>query len=140
MDSHHSPNVSPSRSWNNVPRSKWLSLPALPTGATLPFYIEKPDFNPTSLDLVTDQNNLRKLTQAISEERIEDFRIDVRVVGSTLLFTRWEKHAHERIGPNDFRGYGHSFEREFSTYGEGMEESSGHHRIINTLLGLWRYC
>jgi len=48
-------------------------------------YIEKPDFNPTSLDLVTDRNNLRKLTQAISEERIEDFRIDVRVVGSTLF-------------------------------------------------------
>ena len=88
-------------------------------------YTEKPTFNPTTLDLVTDRNNLRKLVWAICGERIEDFRIDIRLVGRTVLFTRYEEHTHETIGLNDFRGFGHSFERRFSTYGEGMKESIG---------------
>jgi len=99
-------------------------------------YTENPGFDPSTLDLVTDRSNLRKLVWTICGNGIvEDFRIDIRLVGQTLLFTRYEEHTHERIGSNEFRGYGHSFERKFTTYGEGMKESTGHHRVIKYTMG-----
>jgi len=99
-------------------------------------FIEQSDFSVATLDLVTDRNNLRKIVWAISGERIEDFRIDIQLVGKTLLFQRWETNTSEYIV--EFRGYGHSFEKMCTTYsGDGMKASTGHHRVVKyNLAGL----
>lgn len=91
-------------------------------------YVLNPQFNPKPIGLVTDRNNLRKIVWAILGENIGDFRVDIELVGDTLLFTRWEKNASENV--TEFRGFGHSFENKFTTYSSEMMRSTGHHRII----------
>jgi len=93
----------------------------------------KPDFNPHPIGLITDRNNLRKIVQCILGDRVEEFRIDIELVGDTLLFTRWEKYATENV--REFRGFGHSFENEFTTYSDELKMSTGHHRIIQYDVG-----
>ena len=50
-----------------------------------------PEYDPRDVDLVTDRNNLRKLLSAVtgSGDRDEKFRINVQLIGKTMLFTRW---------------------------------------------------
>src|SRR2546423_749202 len=91
-------------------------------------FVEKPDFSLSSLDLVTDRNNFRKILMMLTEERNEKFRIDIQLVGKTLLFTRWEENTSEFI--TEFRGYGHSFEKRCTTYTSELKGSTGHHRVV----------
>jgi hypothetical protein len=69
----------------------------------------------------------------LTEERNEKFRIDIQLVGKTLLFTRWEENTSESI--TEFRGYGHSFEKRCTTYTGELKGSTGHHRVIKYNLG-----
>lgn len=92
-------------------------------------------FDPKTLDVVTDRNNLRKLLRVISQDSFEPFRIDIELVGNTLLLTRWESDTEEYI--TEFRGFGHEFEKAFTTpktVARG-QTSSGHHRIIQYKFG-----
>lgn len=93
----------------------------------------KPAFDPKTIDLVTDRNNLRKLIFAVSHVPIEQFRIDIELVGNTMLFTRWEKSSKENI--QGFHGFGHEFEKKFTKFPKSLEKSTGHHRIIEYQLG-----
>lgn len=54
-------------------------------------YELNPQFNPKPIGLVTDRNNLRKIVWSILGEDTGDFRVDIALVGDTLLFTRWER-------------------------------------------------
>ena len=87
------------------------------------------------MDVVTDRNNLRKLLRVVRLENFESFRIDVELVGNTLLLTRWEKDTEEHIV--EFRGFGHEFEKAFTTQKTigRAQRSSGHHRIIRYQFG-----
>ena len=96
-------------------------------------YITDPKFDPKEFDLVTDRNNLRKLMFMLSDVMIGDFRIDLELVGNTLLFTRWETTSSEYL--TDFRGFGHEFERKFTTYASEMSRSTGHHRVVSYAFG-----
>ena len=90
-------------------------------------------FDPKSIDLVTDRNNLRKLMFAVSNIHIENFRVEIEIVGDTMLFTRCERNASEFI--TEFRGFGHEFEKRFTTYPDSMSSSTGHHRVVQYTLG-----
>ena len=96
-------------------------------------YTSTPTFDPKGIQLVTDRNNLRKLTWFVSRIPIENFRIDIEMVGNTLLFTRWESIPYEVI--TGFRGFGHEFEKNFTTYSGEMKASTGHHRVVQYMLG-----
>lgn len=73
-------------------------------------YLKKSQFDVSAMDLVTDRNNLRKLLSAIMGD-IKRFRIDVQLVGRTLLFDRWEERSETLIPHNAFRRFRQSFER-----------------------------
>lgn len=100
-------------------------------------YIENPSFDMRSVDLVTDRNNIRKLLSFIDrrleKNGLEPFTIDVEVAGNTTIFCRTETESSVIIGPNDFRGYGHEFEKACTT--SSVEGSTGHHRIISYRFG-----
>lgn len=97
-------------------------------------YTLDPHFDPKPIDLFTDRNNLRKLTFAVSGISIQDFRIEVELVGDTLLFTRSEEQASEVV--TQFRGFGHQFERKFTDYDDSaLKKSTGHHRIVQQSVG-----
>ena len=100
-------------------------------------YTTNPSFDISSVDIVTDRNNVRKLLSfvnpSLSKGGLEPFAIGVEIVGNTAIFCREEAVTHEIVGPNDFRGFGHEFEKAYTT--EQISGSTGHHRIISYRFG-----
>ncbi|RYN85844.1 hypothetical protein AA0119_g13066 [Alternaria tenuissima] len=100
-------------------------------------YVSHPSFNVASIDVVTDRNNIRKLLSLTnprwSSYKREDFTIQVEVTNNTAIFCREETKTEEYIGPNKFRGYGHSFEKKCTS--RQVSGSTGHHRIISYSFG-----
>jgi len=96
--------------------------------------IMAPKFDMTSVDLITDRNNLRKLLRWVTDNNDRSFRIDAQLLGEeTVMLTRWE--AHNTEDSTGFRGFGHSFEREATNVPPGCGGTIGHHRIIEYSLG-----
>ena len=100
-------------------------------------YITNPSFDICSTDVVTDRNNLRKLLSFIdpssTRNGLEAFTINIEVTKKTAIFCRDETKTQEYVGPNEFRGFGHEFEKAYTTTQIGG--STGHHRIISYQLG-----
>ncbi|KAF5584869.1 geranylgeranyl pyrophosphate synthetase [Fusarium subglutinans] len=100
-------------------------------------YLTHPAFDVCSIDVVTDRNNIRKLLAFINSDldpgNLEPFTIAVEVIGTTALFLRDEAAVTRYIAPNEFRGFGHKFEEEYTV--NQVNDSTGHHRII-----AYRFC
>jgi hypothetical protein len=98
-------------------------------------YITKPSFDIRSVDVVSDRNNIRKLLSFIdptlnkNKNGIEPFAIQVEITKGTAIFCRQEAETKTFIGPNEFRGYGHEFEKAYTT--NEISGSTAHHRIIS---------
>jgi hypothetical protein len=95
----------------------------------------KPDFDFGGVDLVTNRNSLRKLLHFTSGRAPDSFRIDVNLVESTLFLTRRERRTEDVIQGAMNAGYGHNFERAFTKPLDGLEDSSGHHRVARYRIG-----
>ncbi|KAI0088709.1 hypothetical protein BDY19DRAFT_890744 [Irpex rosettiformis] len=92
----------------------------------------------SSVDFITDRNNLRKLLSWIEHKekggRIDEFRIDLQLCGvGTVLMQRWEPHA---VYDARNSGYGDSFEKESTSPGPDCEKGiiTGHSRIISYVI------
>jgi hypothetical protein len=100
-------------------------------------YVSDPSFDIASVDVVTDRNNIRKLLGVVNPRwtsyKREDFTIHVEVTKNTAILCRSETKVDEYIGPNEFRGYGHSFEKNCTT--QQVNGSTGHHRITSCNFG-----
>lgn len=100
-------------------------------------YASKPTFDIRTSDIVTDRNNIRKILSFVdpssSRNGLEPFTIKLEVVKDTVMFCRDEPATHEVIGRNDFRGFGHNFEKAYTT--NKINGSTGHHRIISYRFG-----
>jgi hypothetical protein len=86
-----------------------------------------------SVDLISDRNNIRKLFSVINPESakngLETFTINVESAGNTVILARDEVRTEDFIGPGDFKGYGHEFEKLYTA--NRLDGSTGHHRIIS---------
>ncbi|KAF2191304.1 geranylgeranyl pyrophosphate synthetase [Zopfia rhizophila CBS 207.26] len=100
-------------------------------------YIANPSFDIRSIDVVTDRNNIRKLLSFIdpgsTRNGLETSTIHVEITKNTAIFCREETATHEFIGPHEFRGFGHEFEKVYTTC--QIRGSTGHHRIISYRFG-----
>lgn len=100
-------------------------------------YIEQPSFDISSIDVVTDRNNIRKLLSFINPDLathgLDPFTIQVDMAAQTAIFCRDETATYEVIGPGQFRGFGHEFEKAYTI--PQVRDSTGHHRIISYRLG-----
>lgn len=100
-------------------------------------YSTNPSFDIRSTDVVTDRNNIRKLLSFINarstKSGLEAFDIEVEVTGKTALFCRTEISTQKFIEPDEFRGFGHEFEKAYTS--NQIEGSTGHHRIISYQFG-----
>lgn len=96
-------------------------------------YITNPSFDIRSVDVVTDRNNIRKLLSFINPSStrngLEAFTINIEVAENTAIFSRAETATLEYIGPHEFRGFGHEFEKVYTT--SQISGSTGHHRIVS---------
>ena len=97
--------------------------------------VMKPDCDLGAVHLVTNRNSLRKLLNFASGRVPESFRIDVNMVHDTLFLTRRERSTRDLIQGNRNAGYGHNFEKAFTKAEAGLEESSGHHRVVRYRMG-----
>lgn len=100
-------------------------------------YVSEPTFDITAIDVVTDRNNVRKLLGFVNSRwsgyKREDFTIHVEVTKNTAILSREETKVVEYIGANEFKGYGHSFEKKYTT--RQVSRSTGHHRIVKYNFG-----
>ncbi|KAI0884331.1 geranylgeranyl pyrophosphate synthetase [Annulohypoxylon maeteangense] len=96
-------------------------------------FITQPTFDILATDVVTDRNNIRKLMSFVdpssSRNGLEPFVIDVEVTKHTAIFSRMETKTKEIIEPHEFKGYGHEFEKAYTT--DDIDGSTGHHRIVS---------
>jgi len=82
----------------------------------------------SSVDIVTDRGNLRKLMRWADNGATKDFRIDMQLAGKgTVLLTRFAERTREMFSGCTF---GYSFERESTVVAPGCKDSYSHHRII----------
>lgn len=95
--------------------------------------ITNPSFDFQSVDLVTDRNNIRKLLSfinpSLSKNGLEPFTIKVEVIEDIAIFCRSEAEVSRFVGPHDFVGYGHEFEKAYTS--DQISGSTGNHRIIS---------
>jgi hypothetical protein len=100
-------------------------------------YIEQPSLDLDSIDVITDRNNVRKLLSfidpSLTKVSLESFTIQVEMAAQTVIFCREETATYEVIKPGDFRGFGHEFEKAYTT--SHIKNSTSHHRIISYKLG-----
>ncbi|EEA26157.1 conserved hypothetical protein [Talaromyces marneffei ATCC 18224] len=100
-------------------------------------HITNPSFDFQSVDLVTDRNNIRKLLSfinpSLSKNGLEPFTIKVEVIKDIAVFCRSEAEVSRFIGPHEFVGYGHEFEKAYTI--DQCTDSTGHHRFISYQFG-----
>ena len=101
-------------------------------------YIEYLSFDIHSTDVVSDRNNIRKFLSFVFGRAgvgndIESFTIKIEVIKNIVILCRMETATHEFIGPNEFRGFGHEFEKAYTV--NQIKGSTGHHRIISYRFG-----
>lgn len=89
--------------------------------------------NPVSF--VSNRNNLRKLFDFACNKADRSFRIDVDMIYDTMFFTRWEPSYMQLVNGYGDSGFGHEFEKAFTTLDENLVNSAGHHRIAQYNLG-----
>jgi hypothetical protein len=93
---------------------------------------DKPDFDWSSVDFVTDRNGLRKLLRwasSATSEPCDDFRIDTQLAGKTVLLNRWEKKNREdRSGER--KSYARNFEKVMTAHAAFCAAGTGYHRIV----------
>ncbi len=94
-----------------------------------------PSFKFEDVDVVTDRNNLKKLFNFASGRARDSFRIDLEMVQNTLFMTRRDRNTRSFIHMSKHPGFGHNFERAFTTSEPGLEDSTGHHRVLRYALG-----
>lgn len=96
-------------------------------------YAENDSVDISSANIISDRNNIRKLLSFVSPElneyKPEAFTINIEVMQNTAILCRDEAATQEFIGPHDFRGYGHEFEKAYTV--NQVSGSTGHHRIIS---------
>ncbi|KAI7539697.1 hypothetical protein KC331_g9601 [Hortaea werneckii] len=107
----------------------------LPTSPMEPLFRavlhEHPDFDFSSLDLITDRWALSRL---LSDN--ESWSLAAQVVGGgTVVFIRLEPEREINIPPHQFRGFRRNFEKEFLAYREDCRGSRAHYQIITYKLG-----
>lgn len=120
----------------NAYRTKNLALvPLVQVVEAINVDEDKPNFDWSSVDFVTDRNGLRKLLRWATDtpgKPARDFRIDTQLAGEkTVLFNRWEKSNRDEPGSASRNpSYGFNFERASTTPALGCKDGTGHHRIV----------
>lgn len=112
----------------------------LATSPLLPLVIavhhHDPRFRMGEMDFITDRNSIRKLYRWVVQSppgypSSEIFRIDVELVGKTILLQRWEVQSTQRSGP----GYEKNFQKCMTSATEETSTATGHHRIVSFKFG-----
>ncbi|KXH68194.1 hypothetical protein CSAL01_11478 [Colletotrichum salicis] len=87
------------------------------------------------VDILVNRNSLRKLLNFSAGRRQDSFRVSLHLVHRTLVIERCERTARELVSGSKNSGWGRNFERMFTKYPPGLEDSTAHHRALRYQLG-----
>ncbi|KAI9849754.1 MAG: hypothetical protein M1838_006255 [Thelocarpon superellum] len=102
----------------------------------LALYEQRPDLVLDEVDVVICRNSMSKLLDFVSG-RVKAWEMEVEMVGDKAVFVRKEARATEMI--DGFRGFGHTFPEEYTTWDRDVRGSSSHHRVARYELAGWTY-
>ncbi|KAI7780546.1 hypothetical protein LA080_015947 [Diaporthe eres] len=95
--------------------------------------------NPTvrfdEIDVLTNRNSLRKFFDFCKGRVQESFRVNLHLVNDTLIIERCVRSTTEFLHGSSDSGFGHNFEKAATRSSRGLENSSGHHRVLRYDLG-----
>ncbi|KAF6837178.1 hypothetical protein CPLU01_03290 [Colletotrichum plurivorum] len=94
-----------------------------------------PSFRFEDVDVLVNRNSLRKLLDFSARRHQDSFRINLHLVGRTLVVERCERSARELIRGSQNTGFGRRFEAAFTKHPAGLEDSAAHHRALKYQLG-----
>ena len=113
------------------------SKPRSPAAAVDPLFEallhQHPDFNMSSIQVVSDRNSLRNLLSFASKGPGK-WRIDVDMIDNTMFINQWEEFRLSMIIGHQDSGFGHAFEGCITTRESGMD-AIHHERIVRYELG-----
>lgn len=102
--------------------------------------IMNPEFKFDAIDVITNRNSLLKFFDFFQGRSLESFRVDLSMVGNTLIVERCDKSATEwirQLQNNSARGSGHAFEQAITKMPDELIDSECHHRVLRyNLAGL----
>ena len=87
-----------------------------------------PGFSFDLVDVVANRHSLRKLLDFCGARTQNSFRVSLLMVRNTLFIERSEKDARSLVRGSQTTGWGRTFERTFTKYPQGLENSTAHHR------------
>lgn len=90
-----------------------------------------PEFRFSDVDVLTTRNSLRKLLDFCCNRSQDSFRINLTLVRNTLLI---EQHDNKFMLSQNL-GWGHGFERTFTKFPPGLEDSTSHDRFLRYPVG-----
>ncbi|KAL2069169.1 hypothetical protein VTL71DRAFT_15507 [Oculimacula yallundae] len=95
---------------------------------------EHPDYDMSSIEVVTTRNSLRDLLDFASN-RSGKWRLDIDMIHGTMFINQWEEFRLMLINGRQNSGYGHAFEDCLVTKEQHLEDSLHHERIVRYELG-----
>ncbi|KAI3390416.1 hypothetical protein diail_9728 [Diaporthe ilicicola] len=95
--------------------------------------------NPTvrfdEVDVLTNRNSLRKFFDFCKGRAQDSFRVNLHLVNDTLIIERCVRSTTEFLQGSAGSGFGHNFEKAVTRFPPGLEDSSGHHRVLRYDVG-----
>lgn len=82
------------------------------------------------IDVLTNRNSLRKFFDFCKGRVQESFRVNLHMVSDTLIIERCVRSTSEFLYGSSGSGFGHNFEKVATRLPQGLENSSGHHRVL----------
>lgn len=82
------------------------------------------------IDVLTNRNSLRKFFTFCKGRAQDSFRVNLHLVHDTLIIERCVKSTTEFLYGSGNSGFGHNFEKAVTRLPQGLENSSGHHRVL----------
>ncbi|KAK2597170.1 hypothetical protein N8I77_013033 [Diaporthe amygdali] len=90
--------------------------------------------NPTvrfdDIDVLTNRNSLRKFFEFCKGRAQDSFRVNLYLVNNTLIIERCVRSTTEFLYGSGGSGFGHNFEKAATRLPPGLENSLGHHRVL----------
>lgn len=94
--------------------------------------VMNPSVKFNDIHVLADRNNLRTLLEFVQGKSVGPFRLDMHLVDNTLIFARKEKRWWRKANDS---GYGVNFEANFTQPEPGLEDATGHYRVLRYQLG-----
>ncbi|KAF5845264.1 hypothetical protein GGP41_002872 [Bipolaris sorokiniana] len=94
-----------------------------------------PETSLTAVDILANRNSLRKLLDLSAGKKLDPFCMGLNLINNTLVISRKERTAQHMVHGAPNSGYGHNFERAFTTPDKDLGNSSSHHRVIRYRIG-----